>query len=363
MSTSIPENQIIATLNADYGNDRIILGCSSCQRVYLALEKHRSQPCPACGRAKLASQPVQMRAELPEKIIPHAITAARLSQIYTSFTQGVWLAPDDFKPDTLLQRTVPLYWSMWLVDCDVSGNWQAEMGYIYQVKSSKEHFQDNTWRSQQVIENRTRWEARLGSLERHYDNICVPANKNHAQRMKQLGNYSLDTATLYQPELLQTALIEVPDLEPETVWDQAKSAVNRSAGEECRQAAAADEIRQFAIHADHQNLHWTQQLLPMLASYYLDDEGKPQIVLVNGQTGRISGRKMASQKKGWRMAGIVAGIGGGILLLALVCFLLGMVFPPLAALAIFLAVVGFITLLGALIPAIAPAQINRKMDA
>ena len=41
---------------------------------------------------------------------------------------------------------------------------------------------------------------------------------------------------------------------------------------------------------------------------------------------------MASQRKGWQYAGILAGIALVILIIAVLCFLLGAVFPPLAAL-------------------------------
>ena len=45
---------------------------------------------------------------------------------------------------------------------------------------------------------------------------------------------------------------------------------------------------------------WTLLLLPLLSAYYLDDEGAPQAVYINGQNGTISGVRRSSMKRAQR---------------------------------------------------------------
>jgi hypothetical protein len=183
---------------------------------------------------------------------------------------------------------------------------------------------------------------------------------SHAGLMARLGNYHLDQAVPYKPELIGRASLRVPDLQPENAWSFAQSNLNRAAAEECRQAASAQHVRNFATHASYHKLNWTQQLLPMYVSFYTDDAGKPHMVTINGENGNISGVRLASQRKGWRVAGISAAIAAVTFIVALLAIALGKLVPPIAALGALMFVLAFGIGLFAIIPAVYPWQHNRS---
>ncbi len=97
----------------------------------------------------------------------------------------------------------PVYWPMWLIDCDVDGHWQMEAGFDYQVESTKESFSDGQWRSSQQIENRIRWEpAFRRDPNSFYEHTC-PALEDHQARVQQTGRYPLEKAQPYANHYLR----------------------------------------------------------------------------------------------------------------------------------------------------------------
>ena len=356
-----PQKTIIIDENeAPWGAERQPAGCTRCHRVFLVNPTALNTTCPLCRLGRLAPQPARVRAAEPELLLPFHIDKQNLQEIYRNFISSVWIKLDDFTPESLLDHTLPMYWPMWLVDSDVHGHWQMEVGFDYQVESTKETFSGGRWSSRKELEGRVRWEPRLGQLDSHVDNVAVPALDEHQTRAGQTRQYRLSRAEPFSADQLGGASLQIPDLPPEDAWPMAQPIVNRKSAEICRKAAGAQHYRNFSIKAEYAHLHWTQLLLPLYTTYYTDDDGQPQVVTVNGEMGFIHGLRLASRKKGLRIAGILAGIAGGLLLLALLGFLLTMVVPAISLAAALLAVLGFGVGIAAIFPAVWPAQWNRR---
>jgi len=130
--------------------------------------------------------------------------------------------------------------------------------------------------------------------------------------------------------------------------------------EDCMQAAGAEHMRGFAGKLAYSDQRWTQLLIPYYCSHYSDDDGRCHPVFINGQTGAIRGLRLASQRKGWKWAGILAAAALLLFVLALVCFALGALFPPAAFIGAGLALLALLLGAGALVPALWPWQWNRR---
>jgi hypothetical protein len=350
----IPENKDI------WNSGRQPAGCPNCGRVFLVQGSQIGMPCPLCHQALLSTQPARVRIAEPELMVPFGINQATLNTIYQNVVNSVWIKLENFQTETLLKRTIPVFWPMWLVDCEIDGHWQMETGFDYQVKSSKDFYANGQWQSRVQIEGRVRWEPRLGKIKSRVDNVTAPALEEHQNREQMTGTTPLNRSRAFDPSLLGGALIEVPDLPPEEAWKMAQPRVNEAAEQICTEAAGAQHSRNFSVTADYQNLNWTQFLLPMYVTYYEDDDGQPQFLVVNGMTGTVQGPRLGSREHGNRIAGIVAAVAGGLFVLALMGLLLTLVFPPVGVLAAILAVLGLGTGIGAIFPAVWPNQWNHK---
>lgn len=352
----IDEDQIL------WHTDRGPAGCVHCQRVYLVPLDYRGATCPICRKGALEAQPVIMRPATPERVLPFQVAKQDLLPIYQQFVSGVWIKPVDFNPETLLKNTRPIFWPLWLVDSDISGHWQMEAGFDYQVESAKEVYASGRWQSRVQTETRVRWELRVGALSTHVDNVVTPALEEHENRQKMTGTYRLDRGTDFDPHLLGGAFMELPDIRPEDAWPLARPHFDQALAEICRKAAGAQHFRNFSMKADFVNQNWTEFFLPMYSTHYNDDEGNPQVLVVNGETGAICGLRLASHQRGSHIAGIIAAVAGGLFLLALIGLVLSMTIPWAWIFVGFFSVLGFGAVILAIVTAVWPGQWNRAQN-
>jgi hypothetical protein len=234
-------------------------------------------------------------------------------------------------PEKLVARLKSVYLPVWLVDLDVHARWQAEAGFNYQVVSHQDKYDQNRggWTSQQVTEGRVRWEPRLGSLDREYHNHPAPALEEDLQLKRCLGSIDFNASLAYQNDAVRQSFIRLPNRSTQDAWAEVVPSVQKIAADECRQASGADAIRSFAWTPEFSNQNWTLLLLPMYTTYYQDDQGQPQSVLINGQTGELCGARRASPHRANRAALGILGIAGVLFILSLALAAASILVAPL----------------------------------
>lgn len=327
-------------------------GCPACGSGFLLASDPVQQRCPVCWRANLEIQPARLRPEAPELVIPFPKSPKDYLIQAQKFVQPVWLRPDDLQAERLIQRLVPIFLPHWLVDGNLRGDWQAQVGYDYQVQSSQERYTGNNWQVNKVVETRVRWEPRLGQIERRYENLPAPAASDRAGLSKRIGMPNPKEGHPYSPALLKNAVVRIPDLPPESAWPIARARFEQAAGESCQLAAGGQHIQQFKVNAEYTALNWTQLLQPYYTTAYQDEEGRLQTILINPFNGEFSGPRLASTRKAWTVAGIAA-------LIAIILFVLGALLlagtaiaPPLSILGILAIMAGIFAAIFALVPVI-----------
>ncbi|MCJ7550281.1 MAG: hypothetical protein MUQ30_11435 [Anaerolineae bacterium] len=354
-----------STHTPGWGAPRIPLICNACDWRYLVQADAVPTACPHCASPDievLAPGTAQFpHVAPPELVVPFAADAEVVSLQVAAFAEEIPFATEDLNPEALVGRLQRLFVPMWLVDTEAESLWQAEVGFDYEVVSHRERYVDGGgWQTQEVRENRARWEPRVGRLTRHYDNIGAPALSSHQALERVLGGYDLRAAVRYDPAALAGALVRVPDLTPVAAWPDAQLGVRRLAQEECREAAGADHLRDFRWSPSYSGSNWTLLLVPVYATHYRDDEGIARRILLNGQTGQLYGVKRGSAARAQRRALTIGAIALVIFVLSLMVALLGLLLPPLMIVGILGAVLALLIGAGALIPVGRVALFNRR---
>lgn len=354
-----------------WGRDVRAALCPRCDWAYL-LPAERSLPaavslprCPHCFGAELVSLAEDVM-ELPtirppELVLPFEVRAEALAQQVTRFAEGIPYPPEDLNPQTLRDRLQPIYLPLWLVDVEAAAAWQAEAGFNYEVVRHQEQYSDaGSWRTHQAKETRIRWEPRAGRLQRRYDNLPVPALEDAATLERALGRYRLEAARPYAPNVVDHGLVRLPNRLPADAWRDAEPVLQAAAAAEVQQAARANHIRDFRWAPQVQSQHWTLMLKPLYTTFYHDDAGAPQPVLIHGQTGQVSGVRRASAKRAQKTALILGGIAAAVLLLSLLALVVSIVLPPLAIMGALGIILVLILGCAALIPLVRAWNFNRK---
>ncbi|MCP4363188.1 MAG: hypothetical protein GY796_34745 [Chloroflexi bacterium] len=328
--------------------------CEHCDWLFALPNGRLPLPCPHCAQQDLtaldteADRPIYTQP--PELTLPFRYETERVRQQLTTFAKKGWLAPQDLTAEKLHGRLQSLYLPMWLVDAGVQAQWQAEMGFNYDIVSHKEAFRNNNWHTRKVKETRIRWQPRAGTLQRHYDNQTAPALEEQPDIEKRLGQFDLKESRPYTPDILQHSLIRLPNRSPEDAWPDAQIGLKQTAAAECRQAAAADHVRRHTWQPTYHNTHWTQLLYPVYTTTYTDDNNRTHTLYIHGQTGRLIGPYKASMKKAQKYS-LGIGIGAGIMFaLAFIMFLLGFVWEPTFVIVGLLFLMGMFTAVTAFIP-------------
>ena len=358
--------------------------CNRCDWGYLVGVDETEARCPHCFHPALAPLPDAQEAlpyvRPPELIIPFSLSQELLARRVEAFAQGIPFAPQDLNAAALQQRLEPLYLPMWLVDAEAEARWEAEVGFDYQVVSHQERYADHQggWATREVEETRVRWEPRVGELHRTYPNVAAPALEEDTALRQRLGEWDWTKAQAYDGLLLgpvpgfgplahapdrartREAWIRLPNRTPQDAWPAAEPTVRQQAAKECRRAAGADHVRQFRWTPTYPERNWTLLLAPIYTTYYIDDEGAPQPVLIHGQTGRLHGARRASMHRAQRTSLILALVALGIFIVSLVIAAAGLVAPPVAVLGGVGILLALVIGLGALVPIVRVWQFNRQ---
>ncbi len=306
---------------------KTIWSCDACGTSFWSEDKPAGKAwlCPNCLQGPLAEAGSDTAAQLavpePEGVLPFSYGLDALAPALTQFVNRIPFRPRDLTAKNLADRLQKVYLPQWWVDVDVKAQWQAEAGFDYQVVSHREAYKGQ-WVSQEVKETRIRWEPRVGLLDKHFDNLPAPALQDVQELEGQLGRFLPAQAAPVKADDLSGALIRIAQRDTQDAWPQAELVLRSAASDECREACQARDIRQFQWTADYQNPHWTQLLLPVYVTYYTDPNRRRRWVMINGQTGKISGELLSDLSLA--IAAMIRYLvaGGALLVLGLILSLL-----------------------------------------
>lgn len=372
MSEQSPNpNPTVSLSSLGWPGNVVCVICQHCDWRYLAVPGKITDECPHCHNHDLQvfeSDDFSMMTDFikpPEMYLPFQFNQNALSEKLTQFAKSIPFAPSDLQLSNLQSRVRMVYLPMWLVDSQASATWQAECGYYYQAKSHQEKFSGGRWHTQEVIETRTRWEPRLGKLQRVYQNIAAPAVEEHRQLMNALGNFAFDQAkNATTTDLLNTnaplaPLVRIPSRDKDDTWPDTLPRFQEQATVETKKACAADEIREFRWSPQFSHQNWSLFLLPIWTSYYLDDENKPQSIMLNGQSGQMSATRRASMKRAKRVSMYILLAAVIIFVLTVVLGLLSLMMEELSGLALIGLIASVLVGLAAIYPVGTAWSINR----
>lgn len=340
--------------------------CENCDWSFLLPVNYRNAVCPHCFQSRLEIIDGEIDSlphiSSPEMILPFKVSEVRLNKNIQDFVKRTPFPPDDLQATNLHRRLRHVFLPVWLVDVKAKARWQAELGFDYQVVSHQERYEQNLgkWKTQQIEEQRIRWEPRVGTLDRNYQNIAAPALENYAQIRRSLGRFDFHSSVAYSAAAIGTGVVCLPDRSRQDAWQNVLPNLQSIAADECRQACEGDHVRQFTWDPAFEEHHWTLLLQPVLTSYYLDGEKQPQSIMINGQSGQLFGVQRASMKKATQVSVF-------ILMAALLLFIISLgslALIPLAPVFVGISAVGaaisFLIALTALIPVIIVWRFNRS---
>jgi hypothetical protein len=171
--------------------------------------------------------------------------------------------------------------------------------------------------------------------------------------LRKVVPFSLRELVEYDPSYLAGWQAKTYDVPLQEAWEVAKEEMRERTKRACYDDTGSSHVRNFRMTADFADERWRYVLLPVyLASYRFDD--RTFQVMVNGQTGKVTGQKPVAWLRVWLAIVAMLSPGACLGLVGLLTSAMGIGVVGL--------VLGFILLVAGLIGAIFVFQRARASE-
>lgn len=277
------------TANKDWGVETKTVLCKACgaQSIYDALQT--SGVCPFCG----SNQVMDAQEEdtiAPGGVVPFQISDDQAAEYFHRWIKRKWFCPKLAKESARPKSFKGIYLPYWTFDTQTSATYRGQYGRTHTRTNSKG-------------ETRTeiRWHSTSGSLSKFFDDELVLASKNHDARiLKGLEPFRTADNKSYKPEYVAGFVAERYSIGLKEAWEHAKASIHNKledlAATDIRSRHHTTHVRGVSVRASFDDITYKYLLLPIWVSNF-KYKNKVYQFMVNGQTGKVSGRTPISAVK------------------------------------------------------------------
>jgi len=267
-----------------------VYDCVSCSAKFVLDADKTRVICAFCGSENVNLEAFEHRFIQPAGIIPFLISRKKAEKEFSVWIKRGWFHPNKLKKIARIEGLHGVYIPFWTFDAQVSAQWTGEAGtYYYETVRVKVRDQ---WQTQQV--RKVRWQWRSGSLSHFFDDIIVSASGNLDQKfLERILPFRTEEAVNFDARLMVGWESEIYSVELDQGYQTAEQIIDNYIRTMCSQALGGDTQRNLQIKSQKSDQTYKHLIMPVwLASYWYND--KIYRFVVNGQTGRVYGKKPIS---------------------------------------------------------------------
>lgn len=312
-----------------WGEQRTELSCQNCGAITSISISNLTHTCPFCGSNQVIHRPAAQDGLRPLFLIPFKIEPTTCNTIVKNWISNSWMTPSSLKNLAALGKFTGVYLPFWTFDAHTHALWKAEVGH-----QETERYHDNgEWKTRVV----TRWRWESGQVKLWIDDLVVRGTERLSPRLLgEIQDFNLSELAPYEPKYLAGFSAKSYDIPLEKAWELGRQEMRERTREACMNQASTSLIRNFSMTLDFSDEQWRYVLFPVyLAAYRYQDQTYQ--VMINGQSGKISGQRPADWNKIWLVVAALLSPG-------LFIGFIGLLSIPLAGAGIGIGAIGFLLL-------------------
>ena len=332
-----------------WGEARKELVCQNCGATTSLSADALAHTCAFCGSNQVIFRDASQEMLRPRYLIPFKLEAEQCQHISSQWLASSWMTPAQLKQITQIQSFSGVYLPFWTFDSTTSAGWRGEVAHT----TTERYYDagDRSWKTR----TKTVWRWESGQVRLVIDDLLVEGtNRLSRLLLDRIKKYQLGELADYDPKYLAGLQALAYNVLLEDAWDTAREQMREQTRQACVAQATSNRIRNFSMNLDFNDETWRYILLPLYIAVY-PYGGKTFQVMINGQTGAISGQRPVDWNKVWLV--ITAILAPGVLL-----SLAGLVTAIFGGIGIILAGIGFSLLIAGIVISIIIYIKAQKMD-
>lgn len=244
--------------------------------------------CPFCGSTNVNAEAHEARVIRPSGILPFKVTKQSALEKFKTWIGKGFFAPGNLKRLAKLDLIRSVYLPFWTYDADTFSEWQAEAGYYYYTT---EHYTDSNGNSHTRQVRHTRWEWVSGYHDKSFDDVLVLGSSGLEQNfVDDIFPFELQEVVNFDGRFILGHESEVYQRDVQAGYEVAEDIMDGIIETEITRRIPGDTHRGLRVSTQRSNITFKHLLLPIWIAAYTYN-AKVYRFLVNGQTGKISGKK------------------------------------------------------------------------
>lgn len=312
-----------------WGAERKELACQDCGATTTIPADSLTHTCTFCGSNKVIQRQAAQDILRPRFLISFKIEPDACQKIASAWLGSSWMTPPALQKLATIAKFNGLYLPFWTFGATTRAGWKAQVGH----PRTERYYENGEWKTRTV----TDWVWESGQATLQIENLLQPGTgRLSARLLNDVKSYDLSQLAPYEPKYLAGLQAQAYDIPLEKAWDSGRHEMREQTRQACLSQASTSQVRSFSMNLDFADESWRYVLLPVYLATYTY-EGKPFQVMVNGESGKISGQRPADWNKIWLVIALL--LAPGLLL-----GLLGLLTIPFAGVGLGIGGFGFILL-------------------
>lgn len=307
--------ETLARSEKGWGEIRKEMACQSCGGVMSVPPDTLSFSCPFCGSNKVLFREPLEDVLRPRYLIPFQVNRTDCQEIIRKWLGKSWMVSSELRKiagdgQRMVEKLNPLYIPYWTFGSTCHATWKAQVAHEtierHLINGEMREFHKVTWREE------------AGKVEKIFSDLLVPGTTRlNMSALGKIDAYKIEDLVLYSPGLLAGMQAQAYDLPLEEAWDAGRQIIREQMRQACLDRVSSTQVRAFTMSLDFSNESWRYILAPIYTGIYHYNNKTFQI-LINGQTGQISGPRPVDWERIWLVIATILSPG---LLLCLVGWL------------------------------------------
>lgn len=271
-----------------------VVDCTRCGAQLMMEEDQVATRCNFCGSEKVNESAQQKNMLQPQGIIPFKIHQQEANDKFKTWIAKGWFTPNKLQRLAEVGDIHGIYVPFWTYDAQTFAKWSGQAGYYYYETEYYTDAEGDT-ASRQV--QKTRWENRSGSFKHFFDDVLIVASKGlPRQTITPIFPFELDQVVNYSNELMVGWETEIYSVDVLEGYKLAEQKIDLHLNIMAESAIGGDTFRHLRVNSEKWDQTFKHLILPVWLCTYQYNNKSYQFA-VNGQTGKIHGKKPTSWVK------------------------------------------------------------------